>query len=108
MLLWRIGGLFYANLWDVIEALWNKTRLHGGNMRLAEWRAVLDVIGNNLPSTLFGTGWGGTFSSPAVAEIRVNFTHSLLSSLLLKTGLVGFGFTVFYLGWIGQHLMRIF
>ena len=103
-----IGALFYAQLWDVAWALWDKTRVHGGNMRVAEWQAVLATIGDGLPSALFGTGWGGTFSSPAVADIRVNFTHSLLSSLLLKTGLVGFGFAIFYLGWIGQHLVSIF
>lgn len=39
---------------------------------------------------LFGTGWGGIFSSPAVGGLDVNYTHSLLSTMLLKGGAVLF------------------
>jgi len=86
--------VFYGQIGGILYALWDKTRVHGGNMRLDEGVAVLEMIGRDLPSALFGTGWGGTFQSPAVADIRVNFTHSLPSALLLKTGLIGFDRTV--------------
>lgn len=74
---------------DLLQALADKTALYGSNQRAAEWQAVWQALQENPVNILFGLGWGGTFESPAVAGIRVNYTHSLLSSLLLKTGLVG-------------------
>jgi len=103
-----MGVVFYTNLTDIVEALWDKTRVHGSNMRLDELFAVLEVLSADVPTALFGTGWGGTFESPAVADIRVNFTHSLLSSMLLKTGLIGFGCIIGYFVWVGQHFRGIF
>jgi O-antigen ligase len=47
---------------------------------------------------LFGCGWGMTFENPAVGNLSVNYTHSLFSALLLKTGLVGVGLTLLYIG----------
>jgi hypothetical protein len=74
---------------EVIDVLLQKTRLVGFNARAQEFSAVWDTVTSSPWSVLFGMGWGGTFESPAVAGIRVNYTHSLLSSLILKTGIAG-------------------
>jgi hypothetical protein len=62
------------------------------NARFAEISAVYAKLcaGGGL-GYLFGYGWGATFSSPAVAGLEVNFTHSWLTTMLLKGGIVFFG-----------------
>ena len=102
------GGFFVSDILNVFESLNRKTELVGVNMRAAEWAAVWYEISAHPLSLFFGQGWGATFSSPAVADIDVNFTHGLLSSLLLKTGLVGLMFGVGYLLALGRILRSAF
>ncbi|MCB9983932.1 MAG: hypothetical protein H6861_09740 [Rhodospirillales bacterium] len=99
-----VGGVLALGLWAlwpeigaVVSDVERKTALVGGNMRFEEWRAVWEEISEHPPSLLLGQGWGAHFSSPAVADIRVNYTHGLLSSLLLKTGIAGLGLGLVYL-----------
>ncbi len=73
----------------VLGVLWQKTELVGLNSRAEEWNAVLKAVSQNPVTLLWGYGWGGRFENPAVGGLNVNFTHSLVSSLLLKTGVVG-------------------
>ena len=80
-----------------IHMLAEKTSMVGFNARGEELAAVWAEIAKSPLTMLLGTGWGGMFESPAVAGIRVNFTHSLLSSALLKTGLAGLILTVLYI-----------
>ncbi len=92
---------------DVISALKTKTAVHGVmNMRVEEWQAVWAAISSSPFTLVFGQGWGASFSSPAVADIRVNYTHSLLSAMLLKTGLAGMILTIFYLGLLARMVLR--
>ncbi len=85
-----VGG---AVLWPVFEGVWyglaHKQALVGFNMRFEELAAVWQEISVRPLSLILGKGWGGQFHSPAVADIRVNFTHSLVSSVLLKMGIAG-------------------
>lgn len=81
----------------IFEALLRKSDLVGMNMRFEELSAVWKEISEHPVNLLFGQGWGASFSSPAVADIRVYFTHSLFSSMLLKTGLVGLFLSAIYL-----------
>lgn len=76
---------------DAAEILGRKTSAVGLNMRDQEAKAVWEAVSGtgNPAHILFGLGWGGGFHSPAVGGVYVNFTHSLLTSMLLKTGLVG-------------------
>ncbi len=74
---------------DVWRDLAEKTRLVGGNSRVDEWIAVWESVSRNTFHALLGLGWGASFASPAVAEIEVHYTHGLLSSLVLKTGVFG-------------------
>ncbi len=100
--------LMLPALRDVFEALGHKTELVGVNMRAAEWAAVWGEVSAHPVSLFIGKGWGATFSSPAVADIEVNFTHGLLSSLLLKTGLVGLGLGMLYLACLGRGFLNMF
>lgn len=81
----------------LLEGLAYKTELVGLNSRSQEWAAVLDLTGTSLGHTLFGLGWGATFDNPAVGNLRVNYTHSLISALILKTGLCGTLIVLVYL-----------
>ena len=99
---------FVAEFQTVLETLSRKTQLVGINMRAAEWQAVWQAVSSNPFSLLVGQGWGATFSSPAVADIEVNFTHGLLSSLLLKTGVIGLGLGLLYLGALMRVAIRCF
>ncbi len=118
LLFWMVVGLWRApvrvlaplflgavGLWllvpylgDIAQALFHKTAMVGFNNRDNEAMAVLDEIDGRLIDSLFGKGWGATYASPAVGEVTVNYTHSLLTTYLLKTGLFGAGLAVCYLG----------
>lgn len=89
--------LLWAVLGDVTGALWQKHGLVGLNMRAQEAEAVFDALGPAPIGALFGNGWGATFESPAVGGERVNFTHNLMTSFLLKCGLVGAGLVILYI-----------
>ena len=73
----------------VFQTLWQKTELVGLNARAEEWRAVMQILSQNPVALFLGIGWGGQFENPAVGGLTVNYTHSLISSLLLKTGILG-------------------
>jgi type IV secretory pathway VirB3-like protein len=81
---------------EVVAGMVRKSDVVGFNMRFEELAAVWAEISARPLSLVFGLGWGGQFESPAVADIRVNFTHSMVSSVLLKTGLLGVVFTGLY------------
>lgn len=87
----------FPALAEVADILSRKTSLVGLNMRTQEALAVWDAVSGNPGYLLFGLGWGGSFHSPAVGGLSVNFTHSLLTSMLLKTGLVGLVLASLYL-----------
>lgn len=78
-----------APVLDVAIALYEKTQIHGGNMRVQEWQAVLSRVNDNAFSLLFGQGWGAGFYSPATDGAYVTFTHGLISATLFKAGLFG-------------------
>ena len=84
--------LFWPAMTSVLSEMMHKTADVGMNARFAELSAVYAKLcsGDGL-TYLFGYGWGATFSSPAVAGLEVNFTHSWLSTMLLKGGIVFFG-----------------
>jgi hypothetical protein len=104
------GGILFI-FGDDIQAILHlfamKTSLVGLNMRMQEAVAVLDLLNSSLRDTLFGTGWGGTLKSPAVAGMDVNFTHSLITTYLLKTGIIGTIFVIVYLAGLANTLFRI-
>ena len=81
---------------EIYKELSLKTQLVGLNSRSEEWKTVLEHVSVSPTSFLFGLGWGAGFENPAVGGLKVNFTHSLLSSLLLKTGITGLGIFLIY------------
>ena len=98
---------FFGALGDVVERLSQKTDLVGVNMRFEELKAVWAAVSDNPFTVAFGLGWGGSFSSPAVADIRVGFTHSLLTGMLLKTGIVGVALTGVYIAGLIRLLFKV-
>lgn len=91
------------------EAFINKHETYGDNNKLAELYEILNQIvlqGDGL-STIFGKGWGGTWISPAVGS-EVSYAHSLLSYAILKGGLLGLFFFLFFLIWGSHKLIFIF
>jgi len=88
--------------------LLEKTRLVGGNARLAEWSAIWFEVSGSLPELLFGRGWGASFASPAVGFYEVGYAHGLLGYILLKTGVSGLAALMLYLLALGIWLVRCF
>ena len=98
-------GLFAgAEIFAVFEALFQKTQSRGLNMRVEEWRSVWQLAQHSWLGLFFGQGWGMAFESPAVSGVRVNFTHSLFSSMILKAGLFGAVLTLLYVVGLLQML----
>ena len=85
-----IAVALYQPAAGTFELIRDKTTLVGANARVDEFAAVLDQIGRHPVSLLFGDGWGALVASPAVGGLRVGYTHTFVSYVLLKTGLVGF------------------
>lgn len=81
-ILWPLPML----VWESLSA---KTVAVGWNARGFEIAALLDALNQNPVTAIFGTGWGSLVKSPAVGDLWVRFSHSLMSSLLWKTGWLG-------------------
>ena len=93
--------LVEGHITPLLTMLYEKHQNVGGNMRLQELEAVWAHVSQSGITALFGNGWGAPLASPAVGGLTVNFTHSLVSALLLKTGLIGTVLLAFYLGALG-------
>ena len=102
-----IAFIFYPYIADIIENISVKTSKVGLNMRYQEWLAVWSVAMTHPMTLLFGQGWGAEFASPAVGGLNVGYTHSLITYMLLKTGLIGLGLTLVYVLFIFEKVMRL-
>lgn len=91
----------------VFLSLREKTDLVGLNMRPQEFAVVWGVVTESPFQFLFGIGWGGHFNSPAVGEMRVNFTHNFFTTVLLKSGFCGLLLAVAYISGILRLLFRL-
>jgi hypothetical protein len=94
-------------LGDAVARIEEKSALVGDNKRIEDVIAVWDTISVHPLSLLFGNGWGASFTSPAVMDVEVYFTHSLLSSMLLKIGVVGLLLCAGYIGALFFALLRM-
>ncbi len=82
------GFLVFPMLGDALQAIAHKTAQVGMNMRVQEAQAVYEALAVK-PATFFiGKGWGAVFASPAVGGLDVNYTHSLLTTMALKGGVM--------------------
>jgi len=98
---------FQQDIVEIINQITLKTSQVGLNMRLQEWQAVWHAVNGNGISLLLGQGWGATFESPAVGGLPVTFTHSLLSAVLLKSGMIGLLLCLIYLFFIFEKLASV-
>lgn len=78
----------YPALSEALSAISRKTAEVGLNMRVQEARAVYDALAASVVPLFIGQGWGSVFQSPAVGGLDVNYTHSLLTTMALKGGLL--------------------
>jgi len=85
--------LIMSALWPLPLLTWgalaDKTLQVGWNARGLELAALLDALNQNPLTAIFGTGWGSLVKSPSVGDQWVRFSHSLMTSLLWKTGWLG-------------------
>ena len=86
----------------------HKTSQVGLNMRLQELMAVWGAVSVSPFSIFFGLGWGSVFASPAVGELNVTYTHSLLTYVFLKMGLAGLFLCLVYLYFIFEKLVKLY
>jgi hypothetical protein len=94
LILATCAALLYPLVNDALQAMAQKTASVGFNMRSQEAMAVFDALSSS-PETLFiGRGWGSVFASPAVGGLDVNYTHSFLTTMALKGGLVMLGLAI--------------
>jgi len=97
--------------WDIVHFIGQeaarKTAIVGLNMRWAEAMAVAHELVASPLTVIFGKGWGATIASPAVGGVTVNFTHSLITTYWLKTGMVGLFLALVYLFHIANILLRL-
>lgn len=84
-----LGASLWGELSFVSDAMIRKTHLVGLNSRVQEWQQVFSLVFDGWGHALFGYGWGSRLENPAVGGLSVLYTHSLFSSLLFKTGLLG-------------------
>lgn len=96
------GGAIFWSIWsEYLFVLVEKTALVGANSRVDELLAAVGNVSHSVPSILFGLGWGAQFFSVAGGGAYVGFTHSLLTMMLLKSGVIGMALTIIYLSvWI--------
>jgi len=88
---------------DMLWGLVLKQNIVGTNGKLDEWAAVLYVLGDDWQNWLIGIGWGSEFVPNYQIE-PVRFTHSMISFVLLKAGLIGLSLLVV----VYAHLMAAF
>lgn len=84
-------------LTGAVQQVAEKSRLTGANTRFEEAAAVVELVGGSPWSLLIGEGWGALIANPAVGGWRVSYTHTLLSYVLLKAGLLGLAALLAYL-----------
>ena len=84
-----------------------KTGKVGLNMRSEELAAVFSAVDGSWMRALFGLGWGATFEAPSVGGLPVAYTHSFLSYMMLKGGLIGLALAglLFVQGLV--HIVRV-
>ncbi len=99
-------AVFAGPVADVLAGLVHKQGTVGLNMRMQEAAAVFDAITVSPLHVLFGLGWGAQLESPAVGGMSVNYTHSLLTFIWLKAGLVGLLGVILYLWALGMGVVR--
>ncbi|WP_010272262.1 membrane protein [Paenibacillus senegalensis] len=98
-----IGFLAQEQISSSIQLLSAKQEEVGANGKTEELKAVWSEVSRTPRTLLFGIGWGGLYESPAVEGQQVSFTHSALTFFLLKTGISGLVFFMFYLLWVARN-----
>ena len=100
-------ALFPEALFGALERVAEKTRLAGANTRWEEAEAALGQALSSPAAFLFGQGWGALLANPAVGGWRVSYTHTLVTYALAKTGVLGLGALIVYLGGLAPRALDL-
>jgi hypothetical protein len=101
------GLLLWPFVAEILQGLAHKTSAVGLNNRLEEAHVVWESFRDRPLALIFGQGWGATIVSPAVGSNPVNYTHNLMTTYLLKSGLLGLALVLTYLWALGSGIWRI-
>jgi len=95
--------------WDVLSGavlqMIEKTSVHGINGKVYELLRIIEVMSGSVGNLLFGIGWGGVYYNE-VLNGDVRFTHSIITFILLKTGVLGFMIFFVYIIWFMDKLIK--
>ena len=86
-----IAAAIFPLVFETVQVMAEKTASVGLNARSQEAIAVFNSLSSAPESLFIGRGWGSVFASPAVAGLDVNYTHSFLTTMALKGGLIMLG-----------------
>lgn len=87
------------------SSLYSKMRIYGFNGKDIELASVAQLVFSESP--VFGLGWGAIWKSPIFLNQYVSFTHSWLSYIFLKSGLLGLLMLFVYLFWLVKPVIKI-
>jgi len=96
------GDILLGSVLLIVE----KTTIHGANGKIIELIAVFNKLFEVPSNVLFGIGWGGLYENP-VLHGEARYTHSLLTFIVLKTGVIGLLFFLIYLFWFLKRLFLV-
>jgi O-Antigen ligase len=101
------SSFFEKEKFSIFSKLLEKQEKFGLNAKDSEFYTVLGIISASIPKIIFGIGWGSVFKNPIIYPgIEVSFTHSAFTYYLLKTGVLGLCFFIFYLLTIFKYFFR--
>jgi len=101
----------YINNVELIKHAFNlllKKTEHAGilNNRNIEILAVINNI-HDIPSLIFGDGWGGLIANPIGNGAMWRFVHNMIFYYIFKTGVLGLLIILIYLYWLLRSVVFI-
>jgi hypothetical protein len=114
-----VGIAFSDIIVNIFNLLLYKQKLRGFNARIEEWKEIFVAVLSTPWGIFFGLGNGATYPNPALGGARWESSHSVLSFVFLKGGIMGgmifLGFATFLtITWwrgltsvVGNHPERV-
>ena len=98
------GPKLFSVVVTQLTNLVRKTRITGFNGKDLEMLGVVKTVMQN--NFLFGVGWGSLFFSPILNDSEVRFTHSWLTYMFLKSGVIGLILILGYIFWLTKPILN--
>lgn len=98
------GDFFIA----VLDLMMQKFARVGLSARDLEMMAVVNNALSDLPTFIFGEGWGGLISNPTTGYASVRYVHNFFMYSLFKAGVIGMFLIVTYIFWLFMLFYKSF